>query len=117
MKLEYRVPMELMEFAELVRDRLSWYAQSSHFCPRHASLCEEFVDYTVHCFDAEADFFRDADPPHLKAWVEDWINNAGFRWRDEVAETAGFDRHDDAAWKAWAETNMTRHNHECAFKY
>ena len=38
MKLEYRVPMELMEFVELVKDRLFWWEQSHHFSPRHASL-------------------------------------------------------------------------------
>ena len=117
MKLEYRVPMELMEFVELVTDRLLWWEQSHHFGPRHASLWEEFLDYTTCCFDEEANFFMDTEPPHLKRWVDNWINNAEFRWRDEVAETVGFDRDDNDAWRMWAEENMTRYNHECSFKY
>ena len=117
MKLEYRVPMELMEFVELVKDRLLWWEQSHHFCPRHATLWEEFITYTMYCFDSEAGFFGDTDPPHLKRWVDNWITDAEFRWRDEVAETVGFDRYDDNAWKAWAETNMTCYNHECSFRY
>ena len=117
MKLEYRVPMELIEFMELVRDRLSWYEQSRMFCPRHASLYEEFVEYTTHCFATETDFFGGNDPPYLKDWVDNWIAKAEFRWRDEVALTVGFDEDDDRAWNEWAGTNMTRHNHECAFRY
>ena len=117
MKLEYRVPMELIEFVELVRDRLSWWEQSHFFGPRHISLREAFVTYTMHCFDSESGFFGNTDPPQLKSWVDNWINNAEFRWRDEVAETVGFRIDDDPAWEQWCKANMTGHNHECAFKY
>jgi len=117
MELEYRVPMELIEFTELVRDRLAWYSQSSMFCPRHASLLEEFVEYTTHSFAAETGLFEGSDPPYLKDWVDNWIAKAEFRWRDEVAKSVGFDEEDDQAWKEWAEANMTRYNRECAFKY